>query len=211
MATLPNATVDKATGKQPETQVQGIADHLREALDAIIDLPKASQVIKTHQHTNYKTPLTKANSSNKHQSGNPKNINPLDAIADLNERVYTRLLLPYLRCDPSVSPFTGNISPGLNRDPSNKDPCTYTFLWVNWLAVQGQIITTRPVQTALSSSTFNTIHRPEHGVWTCLDNDMLPPNFLCGAPASEIEAEENCKPRDLEVSSAGKLCPFVIY
>ncbi|RBR24339.1 uncharacterized protein FIESC28_02829 [Fusarium coffeatum] len=67
MATTPDATVYKATGNKIENQVQGIADHLREALDAIIDLPKASQVIKTHQHTNYKNPLTKANSSNKHQ------------------------------------------------------------------------------------------------------------------------------------------------
>ena len=40
---------------------------------------------------------------------------------------------------------------------------------------------------------------------------MLPPNFLCGAPASEIETAEIGKPRDLEISRAGKLCPFVIY
>ena len=35
MATPPEATVDKATGKKLENQVQGIADHLREALEAI--------------------------------------------------------------------------------------------------------------------------------------------------------------------------------
>lgn len=35
MATTPDATVDKVTGKKLDNQVQGIADHLREALDAI--------------------------------------------------------------------------------------------------------------------------------------------------------------------------------
>lgn len=40
---------------------------------------------------------------------------------------------------------------------------------------------------------------------------MLPPNFLCGSPASEIEMEEIGKPRDLEILPAGKLCLCVIY